>query len=182
MCNGYKTQYNEYRDKLNTSLKYIENQKEALNSNLIQPVKTTSKKINELEDDVKNSEAIEQFIKQRKKQLIDESIKYLGKNKYLGKINKEAYYYAETLRNYKEIFSDPVKFQNTITTLLKKIPAFNDFVNNNSGLSTLFGSSGGLSTANSSGTTNYAALGYQSNASIVQSLQQRNLSGPVYNN
>ncbi|NOT91982.1 hypothetical protein [Ferruginibacter sp.] len=178
VADGYRSQYNEYRDKLNTNLRYIETQKKELNAKLIQPVKTTSKKLNELEDEIKNTEVIEQFIKQRKKQLIDESLKYLGKNKYLTKINKEAYYYTETLRNYKEIFSDPVKFENLLAGLLKKIPSFNDFFNNNNGLSTLLQSGTGPLAASSGNATNYSALGYQSNASIVQNLQQRNLSAP----
>ena len=88
---GYRVQYNEYRDKLNTSLRYLQTQKEKVNSNLIQPVKSTIKKMDELEEDVKNTEAIEQFIKQRKQQLIEVALKYLGKNKYLSKINKEVY-------------------------------------------------------------------------------------------
>jgi hypothetical protein len=179
IANGYRAQYDEYRDKLNTSLKYLESQKEKINSNLVQPVKSVTIKMNELEEDVKNTEAMEQFIKERKKQLIEVAMKYLGKNKYLAKINKEAYYYAETIKNYKEIFSDPKKFENTATTLLKKIPAFNDFMERNNGLSTLFGNAlgGGAVSSNTAATTNYAAMGYQSNASIVQSLQQRNVAG-----
>jgi len=175
----YRVQYNEYRDKLNTSLRYLASQKDKVNTSLIQPVKNSIKKMDELEEDVKNTEVIEQFIKQRKQQLLEVALKYLGKNKYLSKINKEAYYYAETIKNYREIFSDPAKFEETATRLLKKIPAFNDFLEKNSGLTSLFGSSfGGLNGGAIGGTTIYAALGYQSNASIVQALQQRNLSGP----
>lgn len=175
---GYRTKYNEYRDKLNTSLRYLQSQKEKVNSNLIQPVKSTIKKMDELEEDVKNTEAIEQFIKQRKQQLIEVALKYLGKNKYLAKINKEAYYYAETIKNYRELFSDPGKLEETAVNLLKKIPAFNEFFEKNSGLASIFGNSSiAGSGANSNNTTNYAAMGYQSNASIVQSLQQRN-GGP----
>ncbi len=177
---GYRVQYNEYRDKLNTSLRYLQSQKEIINSKLIEPIKTTARKMNELEEEEKNTEALEQFIKGRKQQLIEIAIKYLGKNRYLAKINKEVYYYAETLKNYREIFSDPGKLEETAAILLKKIPAFNEFLEKNSGLSSLLGSSfGGLnSSGTGGGTTNYAALGYQSNASIVQALQQRNLSGP----
>ncbi|MEO6253008.1 MAG: hypothetical protein ABIO79_06875, partial [Ferruginibacter sp.] len=172
-------QYNEYRDKLNTSLRYLEDQKEKINSNITQPVKATAKKMNELEKDIKNAEVIAQFIKERKQQLMAVAMKYLGKNKYLGKINREAYYYAETIKNYKEIFSDTEKFEKKATELLKKIPAFNEFMESNSGLSSLFGNPLGSISSNTNSTTNYSALGYQSNASIVQGLQQRNISGPA---
>jgi hypothetical protein len=178
IANGYRAQYDEYRDKLNTSLKYLGDQKEKINSSLVKPVKDLTKKMNELEEDVANTEAMEKFIKERKKQLIEIAMKYLGKNKYLSKINKEAYYYAETIKNYKEIFSDPKKLEETATSFLKKIPAFNDFMEKNSGLASLFGNSLGGASGSSNVTNNYAALGYQSNASIVQSLQQRNMPGP----
>ncbi len=177
IANGYRAQYNEYRDKLNTSLRFIKEQKDNINSDIIQPVKSTVKKMNELEEDVKNTEAIEQFIKERKQQLIAVGLKHLGKNKYLDKISKEAYYYAETIKNYKEIFSDPKKLEEAATTLLKKIPGFTDFMEKNNGLSSLFGNSLGSAGTNINATNNYAALGYQSNASIVQGLQQRNISG-----
>ncbi|MGF2413516.1 MAG: hypothetical protein ACQUYJ_14385, partial [Ferruginibacter sp.] len=38
VADGYRSQYNEYRDKLNTNLRYIETQKKELNAKLIQPV------------------------------------------------------------------------------------------------------------------------------------------------
>lgn len=178
IVNGYRTQYNAYRDKLNTSLRYLAEQKEKVNSKIFQPVKATVKKMNDLEEDIRDTEAIEQFIKERKQQLIEAAFKYLGKNKYLDKISKETYYYAETIKNYKEIFSDPKKLEEAATTLLKKIPGFTDFMEKNNGLSSLFGNAFGWGGNNTTALNNYTALGYQSNASIVQGLQQRNMRGP----
>ena len=97
IAENYKTQYDNYRDKLTTNLKYLEQQKDKLKNSVAEPLAKATKKMNELEQDVKNSEALEQFIKERKKQLINESVKYIGNSKYLTKINKEAYYYVETL-------------------------------------------------------------------------------------
>lgn len=154
IAEGYKAKYDEYRDKLTTNIKYLQQQKENLDNKLVKPVKDAAKKVNELEEDVANSEALEQFIKERKKQLIDESLKYIGKSKYLTKINKEAYYYVETLRNYKEIFSDKQKTEETALAILNKIPAFQKFVQQNSMLASLFrmpGSGGTNNTANLAG-------------------------------
>lgn len=137
---GYRAKYNEYRDKLTTSIKYLEEQKDKLNKNLINPINTARKKLNELEQDVSNTEAVEKFIKERKKQLLDEAVKYIGKSKYLTKIDKEAYYYIETLHNYKEIFSDKEKAEEIARKLLDKIPAFKKFMQDNSMLAQLFGS------------------------------------------
>jgi flagellar capping protein FliD len=74
---GYKTKYNEYRDKLNTSIKYLDEQKDKLDKHIIKPVNSAKKKLAELEEDVSNTEAVEQFIKERKKQLINEAAKYI---------------------------------------------------------------------------------------------------------
>jgi hypothetical protein len=140
IAEGYKTKYNEYRDKLTTSVKYLDDQKGKLDKNLIQPISTAKMKLDELEQDVSNTEAVEAFIKERKQQLINEAVKYIGKSKYLTKIDKEAYYYVETLRNYKELFTDKKKAEDLALKLLNKIPAFTRFMQDKSMLASLFGS------------------------------------------
>lgn len=138
IANGYRAQYNGYRDKLTTSLKYLEQQKDKLNKNIIKPVQDARKRLAGLEEDVSNTEAVEKFIKERKKQLINEAVKYIGKSKYLTKIDKEAYYYVETLRNYKELFSDKKKAEQLAVKILNRIPAFQKFAQQNSMLASLF--------------------------------------------
>lgn len=135
---SYQASYNKYRDDITTSLKYITQQKELFDSTLIKKAKATSDNMRALADTEDQSEALQQFIKERKKQLIEVAYQHLGKNKYLSKINKEAYYYTETLRNYKEIFSDPKKSEEVVKKILNKIPAFKAFVKQNSMLAGLF--------------------------------------------
>ncbi len=133
--------YDQYRDKLSTTLKYLQSQKEKVTTSFTKPINAANVKMDELNQDMANTEAVEKIIKERKKQLIDESLKYIGKSKYLSKINKETYYYVETLRNYKEIFSDPKKAEAVAKNILNKIPAFHKFVANNSALASIFGNS-----------------------------------------
>jgi hypothetical protein len=140
IVNTQRVKYDEYRDKLNTSLHYLDQQKQNIDTKLIQPLQKANKKLDELEEETQKQEAIEAFIKERKKQLIDEAIKHIGNSKYLTKINKESYYYIETIKNYKEIFSDKKKAEETALTILNKIPAFKKFVEDNSMLAQLFGS------------------------------------------
>ena len=169
---GYKARYDEYRDKLTTSIKYIEQQKQNLDTKIIQPLTKTTKKLQELDDEVKQQEAVEAFIKERKKELISEAVKYIGQSKYLTKINKESYYYIETIKNYKEIFSDKKKAEQTALALLNKIPAFTKFVQQNSMLAQLFGS------PTAAGTTASLA-GLQTRASVNALIQnQIAASGP----
>lgn len=137
----YRASFNGYRDKLNSSIKYIEQQKASLDEK-IDKASTANRKLQELDTVVSNSEALEKFIRERKRALIRQSMNFIGKNKYLKKINKEAYYYSETLRNYKEIFSDPKKIEEAATRLLRTIPGFEKFAAQNSQLSGLFASPG----------------------------------------
>ncbi len=139
ITNQYRTQYDGYRDKLTTDLKYLQSQKENINSKLIKPLENTGKKISILNEEEEKSDGLQQLIKDRKKQLIGESLQYIGKSKYLTKINKESWYYAESLRNYKEIFNDETKAETVAKGVLNQIPAFQQFVQKNSLLASLFG-------------------------------------------
>lgn len=168
---GYRKQYDEYRDKLNSSFAYLEKQKEVLDTKLIKPIKQTKEKLQQLDSQEENTDAVQQFIKQRKKQLLDQSIQYLGKSKYLAKINKDSYYYLETLKNYKEIFQDKKKAEQTALTILNKIPAFQNFFKQNSMLAALFNIPG----AQGAGLSNLAGL--QTRASVNTLIQQRVAAG-----
>ncbi len=170
VAEGYKTKYDEYRDKLTTSVKYLEDQKDKLDKKFIEPINSTKKKLDELEQDVSNTEAVEAFIKERKQQLINEAVKYIGNSKYLTKIDKESYYYIETLRNYKELFSDKKKAEELVLKLLNKIPAFTSFVENNSMLAQLFGSPN-----NPASTASLAGL--QTRASVNALIQNQIAAG-----
>jgi hypothetical protein len=139
VAEGYKANYDKYRDELNTQLKYIEEKKELLDKRLLQPINNAKSQVTELEKNVENTEAMEKFIMERKKKLIDESIIILGKSKYLKRINKEVFYYAETLRNYKTIFSDPKEIETKLMGILAKNPAFQKFAQQNSQLANVFG-------------------------------------------
>jgi len=138
IAENYQAKYDEYRDKLTSSMVYLQRQKDSLKSKLIDPINTANQKLDKLEGNVKNSEALEEFIRERKNRLIDESIKYIGKSKYLVKINKEAYYYVESIRNYKEIFTDKKKAEELAVKILNQIPAFKRFAAQNSQLASMF--------------------------------------------
>ena len=171
LAENSKAKFDDYRDKLTCQLKYIEEQKEAINKKLVKPVTEAKEKLTALEDDIQDSEALEKFIKERKKQLMEQAIQYIGNSKYLTKINKESYYYVETLRNYKELFHDKEKAEKTALTILNKIPAFQQFIKNNSMLASLFRVPGGYGTAQAS------TAGLQTRASMNAMIQTRLAAG-----
>jgi uncharacterized UPF0160 family protein len=98
-----KARYTEYSDKLITNIKYLETQQNQLDNKYIKPLKNAKAKVQQLEKDVAETESAEKLIKERKKELLNEAYKVLGKSKYFSKINAETYTYVETLKNYKEI-------------------------------------------------------------------------------
>lgn len=165
-----KTVYDEYRDKLSSGLRYVQTQKNKLDSNVLQPAGSAAKKIDVLDQDVANSEEVQRFIKERKKQLMNESVKYIGKSKYFKKINKESYYYVETLKNYKEVFSDKKKAEETALHILNDIPAFKKFMQQNGQLAALFGTS-------TSADPQQALAGLQTRAGINDMIQGRIAAG-----
>ena len=166
----YQSYYDKYRDDLTTSLKYVEQQKQYINEKVLVKAKQAKEKMQELNELSDSTEAIEQFIKERKKELINTAFQYLGKNKYLSKINKEAWYYAETMKNYKEIFRDEKKMEQTAKMILNHIPAFQEFIKRNSLFASLFGTPEQLASE-----ANIAGL--QTRSSIESMIQERIASG-----
>ena len=138
VAQGYKAQYDAYRDKLTTQLKYLDSNRNLLPKGKQQLLAKAKQNVTALDEQEQQNEALQKMIKERRQQLINEAIKYLGKNKYLQKINKEGWYYAETLKNYKQLFNEPGKAEETAKNILNKIPAFKEFMRKNSMLSSLF--------------------------------------------
>ena len=85
VAENYKAQYDDYRDKLTTGIKYMDEQKDQLDKKLLKPLSEAKQKITELDKEVAESEAVTKLIKERKQQLITASIKYIGNSKYLKK-------------------------------------------------------------------------------------------------
>ncbi len=138
----YQAQYNKYTDDITTRLKFIAQQKKQLDSGFIKKATAAHKKMKALASEEDKSEGLQQFIKERKKQLISQAVAHIGQSKYLVKMNKEAFFYAETLKNYKDIFSDSKKAEETVKGILNKIPSFQEFIKQNSMISGLFEVSG----------------------------------------
>jgi hypothetical protein len=170
LAENYKAKYNEYSDKLSTNISFIETQRDQLSNKYILPLKKTKQKITQLEKDVAETETAERIIKERTKLLLQEAYKVLGKNRLLNKIGAENYYFAESIRNYKEIFQDSKQAEKLAFDILNKIPAVKEFVQQNSMLASLFGSP-------SSGGSTASLAGLQTRASVNNLIQGRIAAG-----
>jgi Skp family chaperone for outer membrane proteins len=173
VADGYKAQYDSYTDKLTTGIKYLEAKKDSLDSKFIKPIADAREKMQQLDSSVAESEAVEKMIRERRKELGDAALKALGKSKYLTKINKEAWYYTETLRNYKKLFNDPKKAEEAALNILNKIPAFGKFMRENGALAKLFGQPSPLGGAGGGP----SLAGLQTRANVNALIQDRIAAG-----
>lgn len=118
-------------DSLNTSLKFLQE------SGMGGKVKDALAKTASLQDKFQQAEEVKKFIKDRREQL-KQQLGKLGVVKQLKQINKQVYYYAAQVREYKEILNDPKKIERKAMELLSKTKPWKDFFKKNSLLASMF--------------------------------------------
>lgn len=136
---GKLSQYIPQLDSLGTSLNFL-NQNSQLLSNAKEvkdKLQEAMKKMDELKAQLQKAEDIKQFLKERK-QYLKEQLSKFGFVKELTKINKEIFYYAQQVNEYKEILKDPKKIEKKALELLSKTKLWKDFFAKNSMLASLF--------------------------------------------
>ncbi|MFC4262334.1 hypothetical protein ACFOWM_05570 [Ferruginibacter yonginensis] len=170
---GYQAKYDAYQDQLTTQLNFVAAQQATLDKKFIQPISAAKTAINHLDSVEQVSAVMQQQIKARKQALVQAALQHLGKSKYLSKINKEAYYYAATLKNYKALFQEPGKFEATALAIIDKIPAFKQFFKQHSMLTNLFGNAAN----NGTGAVTANLAGLQTRAGVNQLIQGRIAAG-----
>lgn len=129
--------YNGYLDTLQGSLKFIKESEGFLVKSKAKLTNATQS-VQLLEDKLQQAEHIKTYIRERRQQLKNQLAGYTGFTKDLQRINKEAYYYSQQLNEYKSLLKDRKKAEATAIKILRKIPAYNDFLKNNSRLAELF--------------------------------------------
>jgi len=118
-------------DSLNTSLKFLDA------NGIGGKVKDALAKTNALQDKFQQAEEIKKFIRERREQL-KQQLEGLGMIKQLKQINKQYYYYAAQLKEYREILKDPKKIEKKALEMLSKTSLFKEFMEKNSMLASLF--------------------------------------------
>ena len=126
--------------------------------------------VQQLEGKLSEVQNIQQYIQQRQ-QLLTQSLSQYGSlfSKSLGNISKEAYYYQAKIQNYKQMWQDPGEIEEKAVELLNKVPAFQQFMQQNSILASLFKVPDNYGSAAS-------LAGLQTRSQVEQQIQQR-LSG-----
>jgi hypothetical protein len=163
---GAAKQYIPRLDSLNTSLKFLNE------SGVGGKVKDALAKTSALQDKFQQAEEIKKFIKERKEQL-KQQLEKLGMVKQLKQINKQVYYYAAQINEYKAILNDPKKVEKKALELLAKTKFFQEFMRKNSMLASLFRMPGDPNDPN------YTAslAGLQTRVQVNNLIQQQIASG-----
>ncbi|MBL7728579.1 MAG: hypothetical protein JNM68_12870 [Dinghuibacter sp.] len=126
--------YDAYRDKLYTTIGYLD-------SGSTQTTAAAQKARNvllELDTCERQTAVIKRMIRERRAQLAEACMKLAGSSRLLQKIDKEGWYYAEALANYRDLFTQPGKAEELVLAVLNRVPAYQRFIQENSWLSTLF--------------------------------------------
>jgi hypothetical protein len=123
--------YTPWLDTASTALKFLDQQGVAGN------IKNALSKVESLNGRLQQADEIKRFIRERKEQL-RQKLENLGLVKELKKFSKEIFYYAQTIREYKEILKDPKKIERKAIGLLSKTKLFQDFMRKHSMLASLF--------------------------------------------
>jgi len=162
-----------YLDSLSNSLSFLKGSKGLLDKSkgITDKLNGSLKSVDNLKDKLQQAEQIKAYIRERKQLLKEQLSQYTGFTKDLQKMNKEAYYYAQQLKEYKEVFKDKKKAEQKAMEVIKKLPAFNDFMQKHSQLASLFNIQGATASAQS-------MEGLQTRSQVEQLIQQRIGSGP----
>jgi hypothetical protein len=132
-------QYIPSLDTLSTSLKFLQQNPQLVSQvkDGEQKLKDAMGKVNGLEGKFQQAEEIKKFLKERK-QFLKERLSQFGFARQLKKLNKQAYYYAAQVNEYKELLKDEKKAERKAIELLSKTKLFQDFMRKNSMLASLF--------------------------------------------
>jgi hypothetical protein len=144
MMHSMGPEYLPYVDSIQASLSFLNKNPQLLSSAGQLPADFSSSlaQLQQLEAKMQDADQIKQYVQARKAQLLQ----YLTQNSNLPpgiknlyqNYSSEYYYYCERVREYREILNDPDKMEQTALGLLDKMPAFTQFMKNNSFLAGLF--------------------------------------------
>jgi myosin heavy subunit len=152
-------------DTLQNSLKFLDGSKDLLGSSK-DKLSSATQSVQDLQGKLQQAEEVKAYIRERRQQLKEQLSQYTGFTKDLQNMNKEAYYYGQQLNEYKSLLKDKKKAEAKGIELLKKMPAYNDFIQKHSQLASLFNLSAAANTAQS-------LEGLQTRAQVEQLVQQR---------
>jgi hypothetical protein len=135
-------QYLPYVDSLKTSLAFLQQNSNLLQSEQAQQITSSLQQVQQLQGKLQQTEQIKAFIKQRKEQIKATLSRHTNLPGSITKtyqdFNKELFYYSQQVQEYRDLLNDPDKLLTKTLSLLNKLPAFQSFLQQHSELAGLF--------------------------------------------
>jgi len=166
-------EYLPYVDSLKVSLSFL--RKNIPPGNLPDPrLQNSIQQLQQLQSKIQDAEQIKAFIRQRKEQIKQWLVGYTqlpaGIQKEYQGINQDLYYYSRQVKGYKDVLNNPDELQRKVLSLLNQLPAFQQFMKNNSQLAGLFNLPGNYGAAG-------ALTGLQTCSQVQQLIQEQVAAG-----
>jgi len=136
--NNNLNNYIPHLDSLKTSLKFLDSK------SITDKLNTTNalKSVTDLQNKLNYTNAIEQVLKDKQQQYKALLSRYTDipnrLKKSLNNYTEKIYYYKQQINEYKELFKDYDKLQSKAFSLIKELPAFQEFMQKNSFLASIF--------------------------------------------
>ncbi len=159
------TEYLPGVDSMQTALSFLKSAGANLPADKLQEITKTGSELRGLQSRLQKANDIEAFVKQRERQL-KEQLQSSPFTRQLRSVNKEAFYYSQRVREYKEMLSNKEKTEQKLLGAVRESKAFQSFMKRNSCLAKLFPEPQNYGTPE-------ALAGLQTRAAVQQGLQQR---------
>lgn len=138
-------EYQPYVDSLQGMLGFLR-QKPNLSADANADLLRSIGQLQQLQSKMKDADAIKAYVQQRKQAIGQYITQHTNVQNLLGKsyagINQNVYYYSQQINQYKQQLNDPDKLERQALAQLNKLPAFQNFMKNNSQLAGLFNAPG----------------------------------------
>jgi len=130
-------------DSLKTSLSFLQQNSRLLSSgDAPDKIRQSLAQVNELQSRLQQSDQVKELLKQREQEIRSALGQYTnlppGMNKELQAYKTDYYYYSQQVKEYRDLLNDPDKMQQKALTLLNKLPAFQQFMQQHSQLAAMF--------------------------------------------
>ena len=153
---SFSGEYQPYTDSLRTTLNFLQKNPQVLGaSGTINPstgtalspqlqaqLQNSSAQLQALQAKMQDADQVKAYIQQRKQQIGDYITQHSSLSGLLGKdyqgYKQDCFYYSEQVRQYREMLNDPDQLEKKALSLLNQLPAFQNFMKNNSQLAGLF--------------------------------------------
>lgn len=135
----------------------------------LQAIDDVKKQINLLQVQMNTANAVKKFVAEQQA-LWKEELSRFGLAKELLRFKKQVYYYQQEINEYKQLLSNPDKLVQKALSIASTLPAYKEFMAQNSQLAQLFRMPG------YSSVTGTGVPGLQTQSQVQQQLQQQ-LSG-----